>query len=319
MSALTGAPARLTAYAVGLVAVFLAAFGVGRWTGPDETPEPASAHAADAGHGGDALQPAGAEGAHGAHLPAGLQVAEDGYRLRMLTTALPTGAPEPLRFQVLGPDGAPVTRYTTSHEADLHLIVVRRDLSGFRHLHPTLGADGTWTVPLAVAEPGQYRVLADFQPAGRASGLTLGVDVPAAGDYRPRDLPAPARSVELPGGYTVALDGELVPGASAELVARVSRDGAEVADLQPYLGAYGHLVALRAGDLAYLHVHPAGGPGDGKTAPGPAISFSAEVPSAGEYRLYLQFRHAGSVHTAEFTAVASAGGSTHGEPGHTHG
>lgn len=42
-----------------------------------------------------------------------------------------------------------------------------------------------------------------------------------------------------------------------------------VTDLKPYVGAFGHLVALRAGDLAYLHVHPDGAPGDGRTAPGP--------------------------------------------------
>jgi hypothetical protein len=86
---------------------------------------------------------------------------------------------------------------------------------------------------------------------------------------------------------------------------RVSRDGKAVTDLQPYLGAYGHLVALRDGDLAYLHVHPDGEPGDGRTAAGPDVTFYAEVPSGGAYRLYLDFQHAGKVHTAEFTAVAA--------------
>ena len=84
----------------------------------------------------------------------------------------------------------------------------------------------------------------------------------------------------------------------------MTRAGAPVRDLQPYLGAYGHLVALRAGDLAYLHVHPEGEPADGRTAAGPGIAFVAEVPSAGTYRLYLDFRHGGAVRTAEFTVVA---------------
>jgi hypothetical protein len=93
---------------------------------------------------------------------------------------------------------------------------------------------------------------------------------------------------------------------------RISRDGRPVSDLQPYLGAYGHLVALRDGDLAYLHVHPDGAPGDGRTAAGPEVAFHAEVPSAGAYRLYLDFRHAGRVHTAEFTAVAANSAADHG-------
>ncbi len=82
-------------------------------------------------------------------------------------------------------------------------------------------------------------------------------------------------------------------------------------DLQPYLAAYGHLVALREGDLAYLHVHPAeasaggasidaGAPG-GATPAGPQVEFVAEVPTAGSYRLFLDFRHDGVVRTAELT------------------
>ena len=82
----------------------------------------------------------------------------------------------------------------------------------------------------------------------------------------------------------------------------VAKDGRPVTDLQPYLGAYGHLVALRGGDLAYLHVHPDGEPGDGKTSPGPDVEFGAEVPSVGSYHLYLDFKHDGVVRTAEFAA-----------------
>ena len=84
----------------------------------------------------------------------------------------------------------------------------------------------------------------------------------------------------------------------------VDRGGEPVSDLQPYLAAYGHLVALRDGDLAYLHVHPAGEPGDGMTAPGPGITFYATAPSAGDYRLYLDFQHGDVVRTAEFTVRA---------------
>ncbi len=322
---------KLGTYTLGLVAVFAAALGLGQVAGPEKAPAVA--------HGGPhaAASAGGARGEHAegavARLPAGLQVTEDGYRLDPITTALATGAPQPFRFRIVGPDDAPVTRYTTSHDKDLHLIVVRRDLTGFQHVHPTLGVDGTWVVPLAVAAPGQYRVFADFRPAVHERGLVLGVDVPAPGDYRPAALPAPGRTATVD-GYTVTLGGELTPGAASRLTLSVSRDGRPVTDLQPYLGAYGHLVALRAGDLAYLHVHPDGAPGDGRTAAGPQVAFAAEVPAAGAYRLYLDFQHRGTVRTAEFTAVAAQPGppavqpapstpspspSGHGDAGHTHG
>ncbi|MBG0562664.1 hypothetical protein [Actinoplanes aureus] len=298
---------KLGAYALGLVVVFGATAGAGRVFGPEEKPAPPPAHT-------EAHAEPAAESA-AAHVPGGLQVAQDGYRLTLITTSLTTGDAQPFRFRVLGPDGEPVTAYTTNHDKDLHLIVVRRDLSGFQHVHPTLGTDGTWSIPLAVDTPGQYRVFADFQPAARDEGLTLGVDVPAPGDYQPRPLPVPARTAEVD-GYTVTLAGDLTAGASAQLTLSVSRDGQPVVP-EPYLGASGHLVALRDGDLAYLHVHPT----DEKS-----LSFAAEVPSAGVYRLYLDFKHDGKVRTAEFTATTSgvvvpqpqATEPAHDADGHTH-
>jgi hypothetical protein len=216
-----------------------------------------------------------------------------------------------------------VTRYEEAHEKDLHLIVARRDLSGFQHVHPTLDPqDGTWSVPLTFEDAGDYRVFADFSPAGDEAGpLTLGADVAVAGAYEPEPLPTPTRETTVD-GYTVALEGDLAAGADSELTLSVSRDGQPVTDLQPYLGAYGHLVALRAGDLAYLHVHPEGSPGDGQTASGPGITFHTQAPSAGAYRLYLDFQHNGTVHTAEFTVTAgeatapSAAGEHDGGHGH---
>ena len=85
----------------------------------------------------------------------------------------------------------------------------------------------------------------------------------------------------------------------------VRRDGEAVTDLQPYLGALGHLVAIRDGDLAYLHVHPL----DEISRPGgPAVRFAVDVLAAGTYGLFFDFSHGGTVHTASFIATATASG-----------
>jgi hypothetical protein len=95
--------------------------------------------------------------------------------------------------------------------------------------------------------------------------------------------------------------------AKATVRRRVGRgeERQPVGDLQPYLGAYGHLVAFHATDLRYLRVHPQGGPGDGITTPGPRIFFAVEVPTAGRYRLFLDLQHDGTVRTADFTVDAT--------------
>jgi hypothetical protein len=322
---------RLGAYAAGLALAFTGALGVGTAVGPvgaaassprssDHSGDHGSDHntgqdamttehgagtAAGTGHDGHDGGHAGGQPAQAGGAPGGLAVSQDGYTLVPAADTLPVGQPAAFRFTVTGPDGRPVTGYTPEHDKDLHLIVVRRDLSGFQHLHPSLGPDGVWSLPLTLPAAGDYRAFADFVPAAAgARPLTLGVDLHAAGAYTPRPLPASSRTATID-GYTVTLAGELLAGQSSPLTLTVSRDGRPVTDLQPYLAAYGHLVALRDGDLAYLHVHPEGHPGDGTTPAGPQIGFMAEVPTAGSYRLYLDFQHDGVVRTAEFTAQAT--------------
>ncbi|MDH2430539.1 hypothetical protein [Sphaerisporangium sp. TRM90804] len=290
-------PARLGAYVLALAALFGATLAAGSAVGG-----PASGEHPSSGE--PAPHAAPGEPAAGQQVPGGLQISQDGYTLNPLTTGLTPGKATGLRFTVTGPDGAPVTRYRVEHDKKLHLIVVARDLSGYQHLHPELSPGGVWEVRLTVPRAGAYRMFADFTPEGGA-GVTLGADLHAAGDYAPQPPPAASRTATVD-GYTVTLEGELLPGRSSGLTLKVTRGGRPVTDLQPYLGAYGHLVVLRAGDLAYLHVHPEGEPGDGTTASGPEITFQAEVPAPGDHRLFLDFQHDGVVRTAEFTATAGA-------------
>ncbi|MFE3143644.1 hypothetical protein [Streptomyces scopuliridis] len=312
---------RITTYTAALAASFGAAYGVGTVATPVSTdPEPA-AHAEHAG-----ARDGGGEASQGGHdAPAGgLQVSEGGYTLDLRTPRVPAARTTELRFAIRDSTGRQVTAFQREHDKELHLILASQDLTTYRHLHPTRAADGTWSTPANLPAAGGYRLFADFTPAAKgAKNLTLGADLAVAGDYRPAPVPA-ASTTAMVDGYTVTLTGPLRPGTAGELNLNVTKAGRPVTDLQPYLGAYGHLVALRSGDLAYLHVHPNGAPGDGETEPGPDVSFTATAPSAGTYRLFLDFKHNGTVHTAAFTVTAEtapatgdagdAGDAGHAEP-----
>ncbi|HEX2770862.1 MAG TPA: hypothetical protein VHN18_00345, partial [Micromonosporaceae bacterium] len=187
--------------------------------------------------------------------------------------------------------------YAVVHDKQMHLILVRRDLSGYQHLHPAMATDGTWSIPVSLPEPGVWRMYADFaavDAADRQTAVTLGTDLVVPGDYRPRVLPAPSRQATA-GGYTVTYEGTPQIGSTQPLLFRAYQAGGPVTQLEPYLGAYGHLVALRDGDLAYLHVHPEPAPTGG------AVKFWLAAPGPGRYRLFFDFQVRGSVHTAEFT------------------
>jgi hypothetical protein len=248
-------------------------------------------------HGGDALA------MHAA--PGGLAISAAGYTLEVGPKALEAGREEAFEMRILNPEGRAVRDFDEQHEVRMHLIVVRRDLTYYQHLHPFLGADGTWLVPLTLPEPGVYRAFADFAIDGEP--LTLGVDLTAPGAYRPEPLPAPTGAARTD-DYEVTLEaGAVAAGTEAMLVFRISHGGQEVLDLEPYLGALGHLVVLREGDLAYLHVHPVDASGNADGDPGSRITFHARFPSMGRYRLFLQFAHEGLVHTASFTSEVPPG------------
>ncbi|GAB3016031.1 hypothetical protein GCM10011376_04840 [Nocardioides flavus (ex Wang et al. 2016)] len=290
-------PLRVAAFVAALAAAFAVAWGGGRLVGPEIGDLSASA-SEQTGHRVERV-----DGNHDSTVaPAsGLTARADGFTLALADRTLPAGRTR-LEFSVLTSSGRPLLDYTREHEKDLHLIVVRRDLTGFQHVHPRLDrATGTWSVDVRLT-PGTWRVIADLVPEGW-DAITLADDVAVGGELTPAELPGDDRTATVAtdeGTYTVTLEGDTAPGAPTVLTTRVELDGEPVTDLEPYLGAFGHLVAIRAGDLGYLHVHPEDG------GPGPGIDFATAFPEPATYRLFLDFQHRGAVRTAGFT-VESGG------------
>jgi hypothetical protein len=223
----------------------------------------------------------------------GLAIAEDGLRVVVEDPELRRGRSETLRFRIVDDRGETVRDFDVEHEKRMHLILARRDLGGFQHLHPEQAADGSWTTRVRLDDAGSYRLFADFSHDESAYTLATDMRVDGAADLRP--LPEPSATAVSDGGYDVQLDaGDVRPGEEADLRFTISRNGVPV-ETEPYLGAGGHLVALREGDLAFLHVHPADD----------SVRFAATFPTEGRYRLFLQFKHEGRVQTVAFTQEVS--------------
>jgi hypothetical protein len=309
---------RLAVFAAVLVVAVATGFGIGRLTGAPAGPAPsAPAAAPTAGSGGHTHDGGTGTAATGTHAdppgtpphahdaaggsPAapvaapdvgGLAISANGLRLVPAASTLAAGGPHRLAFRIEDSAGAPVTRFAVAHEKRLHLIVARRDLTGFQHLHPEMAPDGTWSTELTLPAAGPWRMFADFTAVaadGTQTPAVLGADLTVPGSYTPVALPAPAATGQA-GGYTVRYEGAPRPGVTQPLLFHV--DGAA---LEPYLGAFGHLVVLREGDLGYVHVHPEPQLADG------AIKFWLTAPSRGGYRAFLDFEAGGRVHTAAFT------------------
>ena len=217
-------------------------------------------------------------------------------RYEMVVDEAPSRAgarPQPYAFRIERSPEQTVRDFQVEHTKRMHLIVVRSDLTGFQHLHPTMADEGTWRGSIRLRKGGEYRMFADFKHAGKRR--TLAANVTVDGGFKRVRLPAPSPYARTDTGLDVGLYHHgSGAGEPTHVQFEVAEQGRPVtAELQPYLGAMGHLVAIREDDLEYLHTHPDGA----------APAFHVEYPTAGNYRVFVQFRHRGRVHTAAFTVA----------------
>jgi hypothetical protein len=294
-------PTRLAVFGAALVAALGAGAAIGAAVGPLE-----SSSASHGSHQEDDMSTTTNPDAHNGHQASS---ASNGYRLDIERSVISAGEATVLTFRVVGPDGSAVTAFDDNHERPMHLIVVSNDATGYAHLHPTLEADGTWTIELPAMAPGAHRLFADIVPSdGRQLVLTADLVVPGQGAGTP--LPEPVGMTQVD-DLDVAIE---LTAEGRDVVASLRVQRAEVAvEPDPYLGARGHLVAIAVDDLGYLHVHPVevGTGGD-------EVRFVMADPRSGRYRLFFDFSVDDRVRTAAFTVDLPARAGATGSTDHTH-
>jgi hypothetical protein len=212
--------------------------------------------------------------------------------------SIPAGREITLEFRILDPKtGRPVTRFEIIHEKPFHLFLVSQDLEYFAHQHPVPGADGWLRLKTRLPKEGTYRLLADFDPAGGTPQLaartfsTSGWTAPlAASIAHPAADLSPKRGENLE--VSLKLDPEApIAGKKTMLFFSVS----PAAGLEPYLGAWGHLLAVSNDLIDTMHSHPFLAEG------GPGMQFNLFFPRAVTYRIWLQLQRRGVVSTVSFT------------------
>ncbi|MCW2924231.1 MAG: hypothetical protein JWM98_1635 [Thermoleophilia bacterium] len=228
----------------------------------------------------------------------GTAASNEHFSLELLTPKVDL-AGSSVQFRIVGRHGGVLRDYTPEYTKRLHLVLVRRDFTGYRHLHPTLDADGTWATPVRFGAPGRYRLIADFTPEG-GDKTALATDLIVGSGSAPTiELPASSATDHVD-GYTVTLSTEDIRAKhEGSMFVDVEAAGRQV-ELQPYLGSLGHTVVLRTTDFAYLHVHPFGGPSHADS-----VRFDVTLPSSGTYVVFTQFQVDGVVHTARFVLDAA--------------
>lgn len=207
-----------------------------------------------------------------------------------------------LRLDIRHPQtGDRVTALTETHERLLHLFIVRRDLSYYAHVHPE-PSPGGFEVAVDL-DPGAYVVIADFIPAGGAPQMIQRAIVTPGFTASPFAAPplTPDTADKVAEGLRVSLSADARAGKPATLrfTVRDAATGAPVTDLEPYLGATGHLLVVNTDVTDAIHAHPEGA----TIGSGPDVVFAPVLPAAGMYKMWVQFQRRGAVVTVPFVVA----------------
>ncbi|MDQ0920756.1 FixH family protein [Paenibacillus sp. V4I5] len=216
---------------------------------------------------------------------------------------LSTDKPQPnqetaITIKIQDKNGKPIDKLDTVHEKQMHLIIVSKDLSFFNHIHPENKGNGEFTVTTQFPTAGDYKVIADITPTGmgamnKSQWFTIQGNVPA-----PKAIDPDATLTKVVDGKEVTLSIDHLM-ANKELNLNFNIKDAQtkqsVTDLQPYLGAVGHVVILTQDAENYLHVHPTE-----EKAKGPDAKFMTTFPQSGVYKIWGQFQQNGKVFTVPF-------------------
>ncbi|HSU59807.1 MAG TPA: heavy metal-binding domain-containing protein [Bryobacteraceae bacterium] len=197
-----------------------------------------------------------------------------------------------LTFRVLNPwTGQTVTYFELVHEKLMHLFLVSENLEFFAHLHPVLQENGTFILNVRLPYGGMYRMLADYYPAGSVPQLAVNT-LFVSGDcdhpkIAPSLAPCPAENLTA----SLRLDpAEPLAGLETKLFYTLN----PASGLQPYLGAWGHMLVVSSDLIDLLHLHPF-------LVNGGVIQFNIIFPRSGIYRIWTQFQREGVVDTVVFT------------------
>jgi hypothetical protein len=202
-----------------------------------------------------------------------------------------------LKLNIQAADGVTVRNFETLHEKLVHLIVVREGLDEFAHLHPTVDDRGNLRTTHIFIKSGKYLLFADYKAKAKVAAVAETVLNVAGVDSKPEPLKVNAPGEVTADGLqaTIAIPSSRVGAATQLRFALADEAGSAIDELEPYLGARGHLVVLNAAGDVYVHAHPLETPASGNE-----VAFEAHFPASGLYKGWAQFQIGQRVRTVPF-------------------
>jgi len=222
------------------------------------------------------------------------------YLLDLRTTPRPIQPAKPatLEFAILHPrTRRPVREFEVMHEKLFHLFVISGDLTYFAHEHPTPLPNGRFRFETTLPKPGTYRIACDLFPKGATPQFLTRTIFTAGAELKPAPILPPDLVPKRAANLEVTLTTQPAqPLAGLETLMFATLRPAD--GLEPYLGAYAHMLAASDDLIDVVHDHPLYAyPTETDR---PQIQFNMLFPRERTYRVWMQFQRKGIVNTAAF-------------------
>ncbi|CAN5696468.1 hypothetical protein BH11ARM2_BH11ARM2_37700 [soil metagenome] len=236
---------------------------------------------------------------------AGTHAAKPPYAVKLIDPPTTAGTGK-LRLKIEDTKtGETVTRFDMAHTKLFHLMIASKDLGWFVHEHPVQQPDGTFTIDQPFPAGGDYLVFADIAPKDKGSQV-VSVPLHLAGPPPTWNsslvlTKGPSRNGGIVADF-VPME-KPVPVGKMTVLAFKLRDeatGKPVDDLQPYLGAHGHLMIVHQDGGTFVHSHPAEDAASERLLKTGEVRFNARFPRPGIYKAWAQFQRGGKVVTLPF-------------------
>lgn len=214
------------------------------------------------------------------------------------------------------------------HGKLMHAFLVRQpEMDAFAHLHPTRIDERRFETSLPPLPAGQYKLYADItHESGFTQTLVCDVDLPSSASSTAPSDPDDSWSVASKASTPYALpNGKVmhhVATADSRLQFTVVDSEGKPARLEPYMDMQAHAIVHSSDGAVFTHLHPFGTvsmtsqqlfakrererfgkPFEvvcGLPARPDVISFPYEFPKPGNYRVWVQVKIDGQVHTGVF-------------------
>jgi hypothetical protein len=217
--------------------------------------------------------------------------------LRDKAEKIEAGTPVELSFMPKDEsDSHLVVELEETHERKIHVIIVSEDLSYFNHIHAEPEESGAYTVSETFPSGGKYIIYTDYKPESGAN-QTDKISVYVQGTAAKSSHYHEQKLVSTTDGYRVtAINADTFSTGSIEIPIVVEKNGRALkrVDIDNYLGAVAHIILVSQEGKDYIHIHP-------ESTEAYLIVAHANIPKAGIYRMWVQFKTNDSVHTADFT------------------